>query len=177
MNTRTSTFLSVLSLVGLLTAGGCDQGKTDAKSETKDGKVTVETKDGKVTVEGKAGVDGATIQGPGGTVVVNPDGSVTAKSADGNEAVMKVGADGTAQIDAKSADGTQAVMTAKDGDATIKTNEGGLVQSKSDGSSTVKQGEDEVTKDAEGNTVIKSGDKEVKVGKDGKIEIPGVPGL
>ncbi len=69
------------------------------------------------------------------------------------------------------------MITNKDGDAKVQRGDD-LVEAKADGSSTVKNGEgDEVKTDADGTQTIKSGDKEVKVGKDGKIEISGVPGL
>jgi len=176
MNTRMSTLLSVLSMVGVLAAGGCDKAENkDAKTETKDGKVVVEGKDGKaVVVEGKdgavkvegaggsvVGVDGATtIKANGNQVVVGADGSMDAKSADGNNAV--IGADGT--IDAKSNDGNEAV---------IKTGAGGqVIDAKAkDGT------EATVTNSADGSQTVKSGNTEVKVGKDGKVEISGVPGL
>ena len=160
----------VLSMVAALALGGCDKGeKKDAKAETKDAKA--ETKDGKaaaadVKVEGKDG--GAVVGGPGGTtitkdgnqVVMGADGSIDAKSADGNAAV--VGADGS--IDAKSNDGNA---------ATIKIGPGGqeIDAKAADGT------EAKVTNNADGSQTVKTGDTEVKVGKDGKVEISGVPGL
>lgn len=174
MNTKMSTLSVVLSMVGALTFGGCDKGKADAKAETKDGKVVVEGKDGAVKVEGKdgavkvegkdgsvVGVDGGTtIKANGNEVVVGADGSVNAKSADGNAAV--VGADGT--IDAKSNDGNTAV---------VKTGPGGTVIDAKSNDGT----EATVTNNADGTQTVKSGDTEVKVGKGGKVEISGVPGL
>jgi len=176
MNTKMSTLSLVFSMVGALTVGGCDKGeaKTDAKAESKDGKVVVEGKDGKVVVEGKDGAvkvegkDGAvvgadgvtTVKSGGNSVVVGPDGTMTAKSDDGNKAV--VGADGS--IDAKSNDGNT---------ATIKTGEGGSVIDAKAADGT----EAKVTNGADGSQTVKSGNTEVKVGKDGKVEISGVPGL
>jgi hypothetical protein len=177
MNTKVSTLSLVLSLVGALAVGGCDKGADakDAKAETKDGKAAADAKgDAKLVVEGKdgdakvVGADGSVVQADGSTtikangnqVVVGADGSLDAKSNDGNHAV--VGADGT--IDAKSNDGNE---------ATIKSGAGGsVIDAKSnDGTKAT------VTNSADGSQTVKSGETEVKVGKDGKVEISGVPGL
>jgi hypothetical protein len=177
MNTKVSTLSLVLSLVGALAVGGCDKGEAkDAKAETKDGKAAVDAKagDAKLVVEGKdgaakvEGADGSVVQADGSTtikangnqVVVGADGSLDAKSNDGNHAV--VGADGT--IDAKSNDGNT---------ATIKSGAGGQVIDAKSNDGT----EATVTNSADGSQTVKSGNTEVKMGKDGKVEISGVPGL
>jgi hypothetical protein len=114
------------------------------------------------------GADGSVVQADGSTtikangnqVVVGADGSLDAKSNDGNHAV--VGADGT--IDAKSNDGNEATINSGAG--------GSVIDAKSnDGTKAT------VTNSADGSQTVKSGETEVKMGKDGKVEISGVPGL
>jgi hypothetical protein len=164
MNTKVTTLSLVVSICGALAIGACDSANKAAPGDK--GAKAEGGKD--AAAAGVQAKDGA---GAGAEV---KDGSITAKS-DGNEVEIKADPHG-AVIEAKAADGTEAVIKADAHGAEVQ-GDGGVVKADNEGNSVVEKGDDKVETDAAGNTNIKSGNTDVKVGKDGKVEISGVPGL
>jgi len=95
-----------------------------------------------------------------------------AETPEAGAAAAQPGAEGSAVVQA----GDQKVEVDADADGSLVKSGDESVKTDADGS-VVNSGSDEVKTDAEGNTQVKSGDAEVSVGKDGKIELKGIPGM